>query len=101
RIAFPLVLVTRLDGALLLGQERDPGRQVGEAAGGPRHDPQYLERGDDAVAGRRVLQHDDVAALLATEAGPAHLHPLEDVLVADRGPDHLAAGRLHDRLQAA
>ena len=35
-----------------------------------------------------------MAALLAAEAGPRHLHPLEDVLVADGRPDDLAAGRL-------
>ena len=33
--------------------------------------------------------------------GPGDLHPLEDVLVADRRPDDLAAGRLDDRLEPA
>ena len=44
---------------------------------------------------------DDVAALLAAEDGARHLHPLEDVLVADGRPDDVAAGRLDDGLQTA
>ena len=75
--------------------------ELGERPAGPGHDPEDLERGDDAVAGRRVLEDDHVAALLAAEAGARDLHPLEDVLVADRRPDHLAAGRLDGRLEAA
>ena len=101
RIALPLVLVAGLHRPLLLGQQRDPRREIGERRAGPGHHPQHLEAGDDAVAGRRVLEDDDVAALLAAEAGPADLHPLEDVLVADGRPDHLAAGRLDDRLEPA
>ena len=49
----------------------------------------------------RVLEDDDVAALLAAEAGARHLHPLEDVLVADGRPDDLAAGRLDRGLEPA
>ena len=64
------------------------------------HDPQDLEGGHDAVARCRVLEQDDVAALLAAEDGSRHLHPLEDVLVTDGGPDDLAAGPLDDRLEA-
>ena len=59
-------------------------REVGERPAGPGHHPQDLEGRDDPVAGGRVLEHDDVAALLAAEAGARDLHPLEDVLVADR-----------------
>ena len=42
-----------------------------------------------------------MSALLATEGGAGDLHPLEDVLVADRRADDLAAGRLDRGLQAA
>ena len=63
--------------------------------------PQHLERGDDAVAGRRVLADDHVAALLAAEAGARRPHPLEDVLVADRRAHDPAAGRLDRRLEPA
>ena len=89
------------DGSLLLGQERDLRGEVLRASAPAGHDPQHLEGGDDPVARRRVLQDDHVAALLAAQRSPADLHPLEDVLVADRGPDDLPAGRLHDRLEPA
>ena len=49
------------------GQQRDPRGQVGERRPLRRHDPQHLERGHDAVARGRVLEDDDVAALLAAE----------------------------------
>ena len=42
-----------------------------------------------------------MAALLAAEDGARHLHPLEDVLVADGRPDDLAAGRLDHPLEPA
>ena len=42
-----------------------------------------------------------MAALLAAEARPGHLHALEDVLVPDRRPDDRPAGRLHRLLQPA
>jgi hypothetical protein len=48
-----------------------------------------------------VLQDDHVPRLLAAEHGSGHLHPLEDVLVTDRGADDLAAGRLDRALQSA
>jgi hypothetical protein len=83
--------VAGLHGALLLGQQRDRAARSARRAA-RRHDPQDLERGDDPVARRRVLEDDDVAALLAAEAGADDLHPLEDVLVADGRPDDLAAG---------
>ena len=67
----------------------------------PAHDPQDLERGHDAVTGRRVLEDDHMAALLAAQAGARHLHPLEDVLVADRRPDDQPAGRLDRGLEPA
>ena len=101
RIALPLVLVTRLHGALLLREQRDRRGELGEAAPRAAHHPQHLERGDDAVARRRVLEHDDVAALLAAEPRARDLHALEDVLVADGRPHDLAAGRLDGLLQAA
>ena len=100
-IALPLVLVTGPDRALLLGQQRDLGREIGDRRGRPGHDPEDLERGDDPVARRRVLEDDHVAALLAAQPGAADLHPLEDVLVADRRPDDAPAGRLDRRLEPA
>ena len=75
--------------------------ELGERPLRRRHDPQDLEGGDDAVARGRVLADDDVAALLATEAGPRDLHPLEDVLVADGRPDDGPAGGLDGGLEAA
>ena len=101
RVRLPLVLVTDAHGALLLGQERDPLGELGEAQAGRRDHPQDLERRHDAVAARRVLPDDHVAALLATEPGAGHLHPVEDVLVPDRRPDDGAAGALDGLLEAA
>ena len=100
-IAFPLVLVARLHGALLLRHQWDRRGQGGQRLATGAHHPQDLEGGDDPVARRRVLEDDDVAALLAAEGRAGHLHPLEDVLVADRGPDDLATGGLDRGLQAA
>ncbi len=101
RIALPLVLVTRRHRTLLLRQHRDLGGELGQARRPGGHHPQDLERGHDPVARRGVLEDDHVAALLATQDGARHLHPLEDVLVADRRPDDLAAGRLDDGLEPA
>ena len=42
-----------------------------------------------------------MTTLLATEGRPGHLHPFEDVLVADRCPDDLASGGLDRGLQSA
>ena len=74
---------------------------VGQATALLDHDPQDLERGHDPVARGGVLEQDDVAALLAAQDRSRHLHPLEDVLVADGGPDDVAAGRLDGRLESA
>jgi hypothetical protein len=86
---------------LLLRQQPDPIRELAKRSAGPGHHPEDLERGDDPVARGRVLEDDHVAALLAAEAGPRDLHPLEDVLVADGRPDDLAAGRLDRGLEPA
>src|ERR1019366_6784042 len=37
----------------------------------------------------------------AAQVGVVHEHPLEDVLVTDRGPHELAAGGSHGRLETA
>ena len=52
---------------------------------GARHLGHEVQAGEDAVAGRRVLAHDDVAGLLAAEREAALVHRLEHVAVADRG----------------
>ncbi len=88
-------------GSLLLGQERDLGGQLGDGPATPAQDAQHLERGDDPVARGALLEDDHVTALLAAEDGARNLHPLEDVLVADGGPDDLAAGRLDRHLETA
>ena len=44
-----------------------------------------VQAGEQAVAGRRVLAHDDVAGLLAAEREAALVHRLEHVAVADAG----------------
>ena len=67
-IAFPLILVTRLDGPLLLRQHLDLRREIGERASGTGHHPKDLHGRDDAVARRRVLADDHVAALLPARA---------------------------------
>ena len=59
-----------------------------------------MQAGEDAVAGRAVVEHDDVAGLLAAERVPARAHLLEHVAVADRGLAHLDALALH-RLEQA
>ena len=101
-VALPLVLVARPHGPLLLrAAAGSPSASSRERRAAAAHDPEDLEGRDDPVAGGRVLEDDDVAALLAAEAGARDLHPLEDVLVADRRPDDLAAGRLDGRLQPA
>ena len=48
------------------------------------HHREHLQRGDEAVAGRRIVRHDDVAGLLAAEIDAALAHVLEHVAVADR-----------------
>ena len=88
-------------GPLLLRQERHLRGQVSDRPTGPGQDAEQLERREHAVAGVRVLANDDVAALLAAQACAADEHPLEDVLVADRGPNDLATRPFHDLLEAA
>ena len=85
RVRLPLLLAPRRHGPLLLGEEGDRRGQLVDAAGrSGRGSPSTSSAGHDPVAGGGVLEDDDVAALLAAEPGPGHLHPLEDVLVADR-----------------
>ena len=99
-VRLPLVTVPHPDGPLLLGQQRDAGRELGQPGPGSRHHAQQLQGRHDPVSRRRVLTDDDVTALLAAEARPRDQHCGEDVLVADRGPDEAPAGRLHGLLQA-
>ena len=49
-VGLPLVAVADADRALLLGQERHRGGELGEPGARGRHDPQQLEGGDDPVA---------------------------------------------------
>src|SRR5256885_10283600 len=43
---------------------------------------QYLQRGDQPVAGRRIVAQDDVPGLLAAEIAAEAAHLLDDVTVA-------------------
>ena len=45
---------------------------------------EHLQRRDEAVAGGRIVRHDDVAGLLAAEIEAALAHVLEHIAVADR-----------------
>ena len=101
-IALPLVLMTGRDRPLLLRQQRDPRRQVGAAT---RCSRAITRRTSSAVT---IPSPDVVCSRTMTwplfsppSDGARDLHPLEDVLVADRGPDDLPAGRLDDRLEPA
>ena len=61
-----------------------------------RHDLQCRQQ---AVAGGRVVEHHDVAALLAAELVVAGQHRLEDVAVADGGLQHRDPGGRHGLVQ--
>ena len=100
--ALPLVLVTHPHGPLLLGQERDRLGELGQRPRPRRHHPQDLEGGDDPVARGRVLADDDVAALLAAQAGARR--PACPRGCTCRRPacgSTLPAGRLDGRLEPA
>ena len=64
-------------------------RQLGERPALALHHREHVERRGDAVAGRHVVEEDEVARLLAAEVVAAAAHLLDDVAVADRGADHL------------
>ena len=64
------------------------------------HDRGELQRGDEAVAGRVVLEEDDVARLLAAEHRARRLQLLEHVAVADLGLDDVDAALAHRDLEA-
>ena len=57
------------------------------------HDREHAQRRDDAVAGRRVVEEDEVPRLLAAEVVAARAHLLDDVAIAD--------GRAHERAARA
>ena len=59
-----------------------------------------MKSGEEAVAGRGVPRHDDVAALLAAEDEPASSHRLEHVAVADTGLNDGDLSSLHRLLEA-
>src|SRR5215218_1715073 len=59
-----------------------------------------LQDGDEAVASRRVVGHDDVARLLAAEVVAVLPHVLEHIAVADCGADELQAEAAEVALEA-
>jgi hypothetical protein len=83
-----------------LGQAVHDRRQLHERGLRLRHPRQQVEGGEDAVAGRRVVEHDDVPGLLAAQREPAAAHLLEHVAVADSGGDRADAALPHRQLQA-
>ena len=56
---------------------------------------EQLQRGQNAVAGRRVVEQNHVPALLATDRVTVGAHGFEHVAVADRRLDDLDARGLH------
>src|SRR5712675_507726 len=57
------------------------------------HRRQRLQRCHQTVAGRGVVDHDDMAGLFAAEIVAVGAHALEHVAVADRGPHELEPAR--------
>ena len=66
--------------------------ELGQGRPGVGHLGQEVQGGQDPVAGRGVVGHDDVAALLAAEHVAAGAHRLEHVAVTDSGLDDGDAG---------
>ena len=56
---------------------------------------EQLQAGQQAIAGCRVVEQDDVAGLLAAKHELPLAHRLKDVAVPDRGLDQANAGRVH------
>src|SRR5207245_11273259 len=65
--------------------------QLGDRLSALLHHREQRERGHRAVAGVRVVEEDQVAALLAAERVPAVPQLLDDVAIADAGPHDTAA----------
>ena len=61
---------------------------------------QHHQRGDQPVARRGVIQENDVTGLLATQDGPALLHFLQHITVADSGAHQADPLPGHAALQA-
>ena len=60
-------------------------RQLGQRPPLSLHHREHVERRGDAVAGRHVVEEDEVARLLAAEVVAAAAHLLDDVTIPDRG----------------
>ena len=75
-------------------------RQLGQRLLLAEHDREHLQRGDHAVAGRRVIEEDEVPGLLAAEVVAAAAHLFDDVAIADGGAHELAAARGERALEA-
>ncbi len=65
--------------------------ELGEGLALSRHLGHEVQARQQAVAGRGVVAHDDVAGLLAAERVAALVHRLEHVAVADGGLEHADA----------
>ena len=82
-----------------LRQALDEGRQVGQRTAGLLDHARDQERGQNAVAGGRVIAGDDVAGLLAAEAVAGCQHLLEHVAVAHAGLHGVDASLAHGNQQ--
>ena len=59
------------------------------------HDRQHLQRRQDAIARRAVIEQHDVPALLSPQVEVALPHPLDDVAVTDIGTHQVDAVLTH------
>ena len=66
-------------------------RTVGEPAPGSREDRQHLQSADQAVAGRCLVENQQVTGSLAAELTAGFLQLLQHVAVADLGPQEIDA----------
>src|SRR5690606_19142453 len=76
------------------------GRELRDGALLPEDDREDLEGRHEPVSRGGVIEEDQVAALLAAEVEPSLPHRLDDVTIADRATDELAAVALEGALEA-
>ncbi len=74
--------------------------ELGERLALPGHLAEQVQAGEDAVARRGELAHDDVAGLLTAQRVVVAVHLFEHVAVADRGLDHADPVLAHREFEA-
>ncbi len=83
-----------------LRQGFEPVADLGHGLVHLENDRQHLKRGDEAVAGRRIVGQDDVARLLTADVETVLAHVLQHIAVADRGACQLQAEAAEKPLEA-